>query len=250
MLTKTTHTKNSPLYRTKSAHVAYWITYNGGSKFSIVPRVNAPDVAEGPWYGFAGLNPINSSAFSLIDWQHASNAGDPTAPVAAVILLPKNLPWEMPTKLEDLCKELEAADVKRELLLALIQWTLLVNPKDHPLFVVVGSPQRGVQSLGQFKQHLMAWQVSGLVFDFLNLSADWIRMRFEAEGINTPEAQALREKSKVHQAKTEQLAKECIGLVDVNWCNVLEDRPEIITRRDERSVMGVFRGKQIQPTGR
>jgi len=221
------------------------VTYGGGSKFSIVPRVNAPEIGEGPWYGFANLQPINDSAYSLVDWQHASVPGDPTAPVAAVILLPKGLPWEMPTKLDGLCKELEASGVKRELLLTLLQWTLLVNPKDHPLFVVVGSPQRGIQSIGQLKQHLMAWQVSGLVFDFLNLSADWIRMRFRIDGIDTPEANALREETKVHQAKVEQLAKESVNLVDVGWCHVLEDRPEIITRRDERAPTSVFRGKHV-----
>lgn len=221
------------------------VAYRGESKFSIVPRANAPDPGKGPWYGFAGLQTINENAFALANWQPAANSGDPTAPVAAVVLLPQGLPWEMPTKLDGLCTELESAGVKRELLLSLLTWTMLVNPKDHPLFVIVGSPQRGIQSSGGLKQHLMAWQVSGLVFDFLNLSTEWIRLQFQLDGLTTPEAEALRQEAKTHQAKVEQLAVESIKFVDVNWCTVLEDRPEIITRRDEKSPLSVFRGRRV-----
>src|SRR5439155_8206327 len=127
----------------------------------------------------------------------------------------------------------------------LLKWTMLVKPKDYPRFVVVGSPQRGFESSGELKHHLMVWQVSGLVFDFLNLSTDWIRLQFRLDGLDTPESEALRQEAKAHQARVEQLAMDSIKLVDVNWCNVLEDRPEIITRRDERSTLGIFRGRHV-----
>jgi integrative and conjugative element protein (TIGR02256 family) len=220
------------------------VAYTGESKYVIVPRADAPEITDRPWYGFAGIQSINDRALALVNWQPASNPGDPTAPVAAVILLPNNLPWEMPTKLEDLCKELEASGMRRELLLTLLKWTMLVNPKDYPLFVVVGSPQRGIQS-ADLKHHLMVWQVSGLVLDFLNLSADWIRLQFRLDGFDTPDSEALRQEAKAHQARVEQLAMESIKLVDVNWCNVLEDRPEIITRRDERSPLEAFRARHV-----
>lgn len=221
------------------------VAYTGESKYLIVPRADAPAVAERPWYGFTGLRSINERTISLVNWQPASNPGGPAGPVAAVILLPQNLPWEMPTKLEGLCKELAAAGVTEQLLLALLQWTMLVNPKEHPLFVIVGSPQRGIQSSGQFKQHLMAWQVSGPIFKVLNVSVDSIRMLFDLDGLNTPACEELRQRIKANQAEAEQLAVEGIKLFDVNWCTVLEDRPEITMRRDERSPMNIFRGKHI-----
>jgi len=221
------------------------VAYTGESNYVIVPRADAPEITDRIWYGFAGIQSVNDRALALVNWQPASNSGDPTAPVAAVILLPNNLPWEMPTKLEDLCKELEPSGVKRELLLTLLKWTMLVNPKDYPLFVVIGSPQRGIQSSGDLKYHLMVWQVSGLVLDFLNLSTDWIRLQFRLDSLDTPESDALRQEAKSHEARIEQLAMDSIKLVDVNWCNVLEDRPEIITRRDERSPLAAFRGQHV-----
>jgi integrative and conjugative element protein (TIGR02256 family) len=151
----------------------------------------------------------------------------------------------MPTKLEGLSKELEGSGVTRKLLLALLQWTMLINPKDHPLFVVVGSPQRGIQSSGVVKQHLMAWQVSGLMLRALNVSTDSIRLQFDLDGLNSPEGVDLRHRIRANQVEAEQIAMESIQLVNVNWCNVFEDRPEVTSRRDERSPMGVFRGRWV-----
>ena len=221
------------------------VAYTGESKYLIVPRADTPVVTDRPWYGFAGLRSVNERTISIVNWQPASNQGDPTGPVAAVILLPQSLPWEMPTKLEGLCKELAAAGATEQLLLALLQWTLLVNPKEHPLFVVVGAPQRGIQSSGQLKQHLMAWQVSGPILTVLNVSADSIRMLFGLEGLNTPAHEDLRQSIKANKAECERLAVEWLKLFDVNWCAVLEDRPEVTTRRDERSPLSIFRGKHV-----
>jgi integrative and conjugative element protein (TIGR02256 family) len=220
-------------------------TLGGASSFKLVPRANAPAISGCPWLGFASLEPINEKAFALTSWQAASIDHDPTPPVAPSILLPQNLPWEMPTDMEGLCQEMQKAGVSVELVMAMLQWAIYVNPKGHPLFVVVGCPQRGVQATGQIRQHLMIWQVMDVALDALNISIDWARLKFQMNTLDLPEDHELRKKIQTGKASVDQLALDILKKAKVHWSSVLEDRPEVTIRRDHRSPMGIFRDRAV-----
>ena len=221
------------------------VAYTGESKLVIVPRADTPLLEGQPWFGFAHLDAINARAFAITSWHAVSADEVPPPPVAPVILLPQNLPWEMPQQMGNLCAELERSGVTKQKLIALFQLAMIGNPKDHPFFVVVGSPQRGVQSTGLVKQHLMAWQVMDLMLHALDLSADTLRSIFELSGATATHQVEYRQKLLEIQAKAERIAVESFQLVKVNWCSILEDRPEVTKRRDGRSLMDAFRNKSL-----
>ncbi len=221
------------------------VAYVGESDFAIVPKADCPPVAAVPWFGLARLEPINKRSFAITSWHSVTDAAELPAPVAPAILLPTNLPWEMPKQMAELSFELEKSGVSKQQLVALLQWVMLINPKDHPLFFIVGSPQRGVQAVGQLKQHLMVWQVMDLMLKALNLSTDTWRSLFQLGDVAQPHQIEHQERLRAIQAEAERIALESFGLVKVNWCSVYEDRPEVTKRRDDRSPMTAFRDRHV-----
>src|SRR6266568_913030 len=122
----------------------------------VIPRADAPAPRTGPWIGFAHLRPVSERRVDVVGWSDIL-AEDVPRPVGAAILLSQEMPWEFPTKGKELLDQVAARGVDRKLLLLVLAVTAQKSPKGDPLFVIIGTPMRGVRGNEERLQHLTAW---------------------------------------------------------------------------------------------
>jgi len=144
------------------------------------------------------------------------------------------MPWEFPTKASELLSQLEARGVARDRLLLVFGIAAQQIPKGDPLIAIIGTPMRGVRGSQERIQHLSAWLIEPAMVNGLRMIIE----KFSPHD-------ALREIGQ----DVERLMLEWFALVDVSWCQVREDRPEIVTRRDETTPASCFRGKSVSLWG-
>jgi predicted acylesterase/phospholipase RssA/proteasome lid subunit RPN8/RPN11 len=211
------------------------ITRPGAGPFRamIIPRVNTPPVEEAAWYGVAHLNKVSDRRIDITGWSPLF-AEDSPANAAAAILLAEPMPFEFPDKVGDLLAELAARGVPYRDLLVTLQYAVLSNGAEDPLFVIVGTPMRGIRGDDPPKQHLTAWYLSPDVTKVLRLA---IHSYKEDEA----------------SQKVGQIAEEIIlswaQNAPVEWCHVLEARPEAVTRRDYEAPASWFNGRAVSLWG-
>jgi integrative and conjugative element protein (TIGR02256 family) len=206
---------------------------NEGPLRMVIPRVDAPPVAESNWVGFAKLSNVSERRADIAGWTKLEELhGDP--PFAPAILLSQPMPYEFPANMGDLIGELESRGVPLDLMIAVMRVAVLLNREQDPLFVVLGTPMRGVAGAVDRKQHLAVWHIHPEVVRGLRLSLN----RFNTN----PRIREIGE-------EVERIIVEWMRAAKVNWCVVREDRPEIVIRRDKDSQVAWFRGKTISIWG-
>jgi len=210
------------------------VTYRSGeSNTIIVPRANTPLVHETTWIGFAELKRINKRALSIIDWK-TTDLDTPRGNYAAAILLPNPFPFEYPRNSAGLIKELGISGIDFNSFLLALQGALIWKDNDDPLLLVIGTPMRGIKGEEVLKQHLCAWEFNSLEVKALKLSLS----RFSQHD-------SLRKIG----AEVEDLFKKWMETAKINWCRILEDRAELVIRRDHSSGLSVFRNKTVSIWG-
>ncbi len=196
-----------------------------GADLSIVARADAPAMTGSlPWLGRANMRAVGERRLDLIgwtalsDWEHdkARETSD-----AFALLLPSALPMEFPTKLWELTRALRDAGADLALLLPTLRLTALSTPPGQPALMVIGAPMRRRAAGEPLRQHLTAWRLEGKQVDLLR-------------------AYALTRGELEFDAVVEWM----VG-ASVDWCTVLEDRPEIVNRRDDRSPVSWVRGRRV-----
>jgi hypothetical protein len=134
----------------------------------------------------------------------------------------------------DLLRLLEDRGVSRELLLLALLGAAHQIEKGEPLYVLIGTPMRGVRGSGELRQHLTAWRLDPTFADGVRLVAN-----------KYSEDERLREIGE----EVETVLMDWADKAEVLWCRVLEDRPEIVTRRDHAAPMSALRGKTVAVWG-
>jgi integrative and conjugative element protein (TIGR02256 family) len=199
----------------------------------VVPQCDAPTVPAGGWFGLAKLRVVSPKRVDIIGWS-ALDATDMSGEMAAAILLDQPMPFEFPTTIRGLLDELETRGVSRELTLLALQLAASRNEEDHPLYVVIGTPMRGVRGGQTMLQHLAVWHIEPLFAWGLKKSLD----RFSADDARRETGQKL-----------DQLVREWAEAAKVGWCDVLENRPEIISSRDEGTPLAWCRDRTVSIWG-
>lgn len=199
----------------------------------VIPRVNTPPVSAANWIGFARLDRVSESRADITAWVSLDEIGE-ESPVAPAFLISEPMPYEFPKKMGDLFLELERRGVSVHLLIAALRLAVLFNRENDPLYVVLGTPMRGVAGTADVKYHLAAWYVNSALVGGLRLSL----RRFDPN----PQIQQIGE-------QVERLVLDWLRLTDVGWCLVREDRPEIVVARDRDSAAAWFKGKSISLWG-
>lgn len=196
------------------------------TKLRIVPCVDTPVVDGLPWIGYVKVDRETSGAAELGAWsRHDSPA--PQGRVATAVLLPSTMPSEYPTTFSQLMLELSARGITFELMRLIMTVGVLRTKEGQSSLFVLGAPMRGVQG-GERKQHLACWLVPAE--DTARLSAA---------------AMEATDDSSVDEEAFNAWAAEA----RVQWCPVLENRPEIVVRRDSTSPAAWWRGKDIAILG-
>lgn len=202
------------------------VAYQHGQSLAVVPTQNTP-APEPPWWaGFATITRENEVCLELGDWLERDNVPLGTR-VAPAILLPDDMPFEYPTTIAALKTVLEERLIPLEIVRLLLSMGTLRNPDGKPLVFILGAAMRGIAG-DKRKQHLAAWCI-------------------KAE-------QALELRNAVLAATEEnpvdeRLFQDWTERASIEWCSVLEDRPEIIIPRDTGTPVQFWRGRHVAILG-
>ncbi|MDO1585606.1 ThiF family adenylyltransferase [Rhizobium oryzicola] len=196
------------------------------ANFRVVPTRNVPEPGEGFWSGYVEITRETVYVAEFGRWI-AQNEVIPDVRLASVILLPTEMPFEYPKTVLDLLVALIDRGLTLSMLRLLMTITVLRTPPGKPAIFVLGAAMRGIAG-GERLQHLACWRMSVEQTDKLRAAAV-----------------ASTEENPVEDQAFYAWAFES----NVEWCRVLEDRPEIVQRRDRESASRWWRGKRVTLVG-
>lgn len=192
------------------------------SGLKVVPTQNTPVPATPFWAGYAEITRENEARIELGRWI-AHDGEVPDTQLAAVVLLPGEMPHEYPVTMWALLETLEKREVPPNILRLMTELGALRTNTGKPLIFVLGAAMRGTAG-GERLQHLAAWQVSAEQTDEFRKA---VLAATPENPLDIKEFYAWAVKARIE------------------WCRVLEDRPEIVTRRDNESAAAWWRGRHI-----
>lgn len=203
------------------------------SDTKLAVEIDAPEIPDGKsfWIGAAKLKDRSNAkyCFDVIDWAETPKTLPEKEKFAAVVLLNQAMPMEYPDTISKLITTLEARSVPFDLLFSILKIFALCQPKNEPLYFILGAPMRRRAAHEPLRQHLSAWK----------MNAEHVKALQDV--ILEKDAEATQEAWKVvlewaTEAKTE-------------WCRVYDNRPEVTFRRDQGTNASWFLGKKIALLG-
>ena len=209
------------------------------SSTAICVNADTPSCDTWPWFGAAILSQTKSDLLQLDAWQpiHAIPNDQPFAPAA---LLDFELPFEYPQTVHHLLYYLNSRGNLGDLLLAYLMLASERVPAGTLLYVGIGAPSRGIAGdVHQRHQHITFWEIEAADVDKLRAASIACQFSNRYKGQDTPVMI-----QKLITSILEPLV-QWRREARVRWCRVIENRPEIVTRRDEGTPMEWFRGKRV-----
>lgn len=203
------------------------VAYAKSSTIFVI-RPNAPEISdvEPYWLGRADLETVRDSRFDVIGWTHLNDWPDAQAddpPVAAAILLKYPLPMEFPAKVKDLIDVIEKAGVEFSMLYRLWRLFAMMTPTNKPAYFILGAPMRRRAAGESLRQHLTVWEIDAAALEHL-------RAMISGSG---------------NDAEAISKLAEWMVTADARWCSTLEDRSELVYRRDRNTLVSGLSGKRI-----
>lgn len=197
------------------------------SSIRFVARVDTPLEASkhGIWIGRADLRKVGDRRYDITGWTHLNDWGevDPGHPIAAAILFDKPLASEFPSNVSDLIDLVEGAGLSFALLYSMLRVFSLVGSEEEPAYFVLGAPMRRKAAGEPLRPHLTVWQI---------------------EPVTLKSLRAIVRSNGEDEAARQELAKWMVT-AGVKWCSVLEDRPEIVLRRDGGTPIAALLGRRV-----
>ena len=209
------------------------------SPTSVCVNADTPPRETWPWFGTAVLTQPKPGLLEVNAWSPGLLLPDDRL-FAPTILLNFELPHEYPRTVHHLLHYLDSRGTLGYRLLAYLMLASELVPAGTPLYVGVGAPSRGiVGDVDQRRQHLTFWEIEAPDVAKLRVASIACEFSNRYQGKDTPdEIQALINSVLETLIRWRNEAR-------VRWCYVIENRPEIITRRDEGTAMDWFRGKRV-----
>lgn len=176
------------------------------------------------WLGRADLKKVRDNRYDVIGWTELGAwDGDPDHPIAAAILLKQPLATEYPSKVWDLFKLVEKAGLSFGLLYSFLRLFSLYTPDGEPGRFVFGAPMRRKATGEPLKPHLTVWEIAPEPLAALR---------------------ALTASKNEDDASRDKVIK-WLAEASIVWCPVMEDRPEIVNRRDGGAPTADLTGKRV-----
>lgn len=214
------------------------IAYTGAST-SICINADTPGRRHWPWFGAAVLTRTKPDLIEVDAWQPVQDVSNDVS-FAPTVLLDFELPFEYPRTVQHLLTHLEDKGVPSGRVLAHLMLGSERVAQDAPLYVGIGTPSRGAAGdPADRRQHLTFWEIE---------PSDAIKLRNAALACDISNLYQGRETPEQIQVLIDSVWDTLIkwqSEAPVRWCPVMENRPEIITRRDEGTAMDWFRGKRV-----
>lgn len=190
----------------------------------VVAREDCPEVTDKPWLGYAELA-VRDGRVDIVGWRTT-----PSERAAPAILLTDRMGPVFPAYVEGLLDDLAERGVPHGRIFQTLIDGAQLRDRSQPMWIVLGTPMRRAEDLSAL-QHLTVWEISPAMADALSVA------RSQAD--DAGEVAELRKSVQDSVIEWAETAK-------VSWCEVSEDRPEIVTRRDDRSpVADAFLGKRV-----
>ena len=206
---------------------------------SIVVNTDTPDRTNWPWFGAAVLTQRKPGLLDVNTWLsvHAVPNGLSFAPT---VLLDFELPYEYPRSVHHLLLYLERKGVPSSRVLVHLMLASERVAEGAPLYVGIGTPSRGVAGdVAQRRQHLTFWEIE---------PADVGKLRATSVACNISnyyKGQEIPEQIQVLIDAVWETLFSWRNKARLRWCHVIENRPEIVTPRDDGTAMEWFRDKRV-----
>ncbi len=208
----------------------YYITDSSQATFVI--RANAPVASGESWLGLAELIRYERR-FEVVGWQSTFARVEDGQRVALALILPGALPMEFPSRGAEFFAELEKQGFDRGSIIRWLALAALCTPEGEPAHFLIGLPMRRAAD-GTPRLHIAVWAAGAEV-------AASLRQVIGNES-DTEKLKELRE-------ELTRLLEETFSERKMSWCQVLEDRPEIVVRRDKDSKLAFFLDKRVLVLG-
>ena len=206
---------------------------------SICVSADTPERSTWPWFGAAVLRRRRPDLLEVNDWTSVHTLPKEVL-FAPTVLLDFELPHEYPRTVHYLLHYLENKGVLGYRVLAHLMLASERIAEGEPLYVGIGTPSRGIAGdLTRRRQHLSFWEIEGIDAAKLRAASIACDISNHYKGQDTPEQiQALLDSVFDTLFRWRNEAR-------VRWCSVLENRTEIVTRRDAGTAMDWFRSKRV-----
>ena len=228
------------------------VAYTSFEAPSIVVKANAPVQNGERWLGLANLKQIHDRRLDLEAWCAMDSA--PGGIAGAAILLEVAMPFEFPETVGKLLVSLSERGVPMMDLLRPIGRAIAHNGEGQPLYVVLGTPMRGVRD-GDVRQHLTVWRIEPDSVKLLDLQRKTTDLLGKATELATDAAQPsvtliehLTSAVELHSSVVD-LVIEWATSAEVQWCRVREARDEVTVRRDNACPLEEMRGRSVEVWG-
>jgi len=193
-----------------------------------VIRANAPCAAGDSWIGLALLEK-HPNRTELVAWNDLSGEWPKDRQSAFAVVLPKALPMEFPSDGTALFQEIEKAGMKREHILINLGIAALLSPEGAPMHLVLGLPMRRAVD-GSPRLHVAVWTTDA---DTASALRKLLPQTSDSESIRNLRRE-LRDALAVVFERS-----------NIKWCQVFEDRSEVVVRRDRGTPIAWFAGKKV-----
>jgi hypothetical protein len=202
------------------------------SQMPFVVRANVPVAAGERWLGLVALEK-RANRTELVEWRDSMENWPAGRGMALAAVLPEALPMEFPKKGAEIFAQFSKQGFDSAQILRYLALASLLTPDGEPSYLVIGLPMRRASD-GTRRLHVAVWSIKAAAAESLR--------NVLGKDADTDQIRTLRQ----------ELADALLGIfseTEVSWCRVMEDRPEIVVRRDARSHLAWFRGKRVLVLG-
>jgi len=209
------------------------------SDTSALVQVDIPQITNWPWFGAGIVARRKHDLVEITAWRGLFEV-DAASPFAPVLLLDFELPFEFPRTMRHLLLRLEQGGISSTKVLVHLMLAAIRLDPSEPMFVVLGTPSRGITGdQSKRQQHLQVWEIDAADVGMLRAASIACDVSTHFKELQTPDdIQGLIDSIFDDLFEWQRTSK-------VKWCSVLENRPEIVTRRDEGTKMDWFKGKSV-----
>ena len=194
----------------------------------LLVSANAPVNAGEKWLGLAELT-SHDNYLELTGWKDFAGVASFGVEYAFAVFVDSPLPMEYPQKGKDFFVELNAIGIDETQLLSYLSHAAALASEGKPLHLILGTPMRRAAD-GTPLFHIAAWVISADDAEGLRLS--------RPQDSDTNELLEIR-------GSLLDIQFKILNLIDLTWCKILEDRSEVITRRDISTPTSWFIEKKV-----